>query len=115
MAGRRVLARSAVVNDLDAELGCVAEDCLKLGGDRRVVGTKESGRGKGGRRRGGEKLNDERQRDEERGQRQAAVARAKLRPRRLPLPFGATHADSPLRPERNACRRVAHWRTRRNS
>ena len=69
MAGRRVLGRSFVVVDLDAELGRVAKERLKLGGDRRVIGAGESGRGKRRRRRGGEKLNDQRKRDEKCGQR----------------------------------------------
>jgi hypothetical protein len=64
MAGRRVLGRSFVVVDLDAELGCVAKERLKLGGDRRVIGAGESGRGDRRRRRGGEKLNDKRDRDD---------------------------------------------------
>ena len=68
MAGRRVLGRRFVVVDLDAELGGIAKERLKLGGDRRVIGAGESGRSKGRRRRGGEKLNDERKRDEKCGQ-----------------------------------------------
>jgi hypothetical protein len=64
MAGRRVLGRSFVVVDLDAELGGVAKERLKLGGDRRVIGAGESGRRHRRRRCGGEKLNDERKGDE---------------------------------------------------
>jgi hypothetical protein len=48
-----------VVVDLDAELSGVAKERLELGGDRRIIGAGESGRGKSRRRRGGEKLNDE--------------------------------------------------------
>ncbi len=58
-----MLDRRFVVVDLDAELGGVAKERLELGGDRRVVGAGESGRGESRRRRGGEKLNDERKRD----------------------------------------------------
>ena len=43
-----------VVVDLDAELGGVAEKRLEFGGDRRVIGTGESGRGHRRRRRGRE-------------------------------------------------------------
>jgi hypothetical protein len=64
MAGRRVLGRSLVVVDLDAELGGVAKERLELGGDRRVIGAGESGRGDRRRRRGGEKLNDKRECDD---------------------------------------------------
>jgi hypothetical protein len=53
-----------VVVDLDAELGGVAKQRLKLGRDRRVIGAGEGRRGKGGRRRGGEQLNDERKRND---------------------------------------------------
>jgi hypothetical protein len=72
MAGRRVLGRSFVVVDLYAELGGVAKERLKLGGDGRVIGASKGGRGHRGRRRGGEKLNDERERDNEGGQRRAS-------------------------------------------
>jgi hypothetical protein len=48
-----------VVVDLDAELSGVAKQRLEFGGDRRIIGAGESGRGKSRRRRGGEKLNDE--------------------------------------------------------
>jgi hypothetical protein len=68
MAGRRVLGRSLVVVDLDAELGGIAKERLKLGGDRRVIGAGESGRGHRRRCRSGEKLNDKRKRDEKRRQ-----------------------------------------------
>jgi hypothetical protein len=53
-----------VVVDVDAELGGVAKKRLELGGDRRVISPRESGRGKSWRRRGGEKLNDERRRND---------------------------------------------------
>jgi hypothetical protein len=66
MARRVVVGGRFVVVDLDAELGGVAKEGLKLGRDRRVIGASESGRSKSGRRRGGEKLNDERKRDDER-------------------------------------------------
>jgi hypothetical protein len=59
MAGRRVLGRGLVVVDLDAELGGIAKERLKLGGDRRIISAGESRRSKGRRRRGGEKLNDQ--------------------------------------------------------
>ena len=90
MAGRRVLGRRFVVVDLGAELRRVAEERLKLGGDRRVIGAGEGGRGKRLRRRGGEKLNDERECDEKRGpgrpeQRQAALY-APLPKRKCPAP-----------------------------
>jgi hypothetical protein len=68
MAGRRVLGRRFVVVDLDAELGGVAKERLKLGGNRRVIGAGEGGRGKRRRRRGGEKLNDKRECDNEDGE-----------------------------------------------
>jgi hypothetical protein len=64
MAGRRVLGRSLVVVDLDAELGGVAKERLKLGCDRHVIGAGEGGRGDRRRRRGGEKLNDKRKRND---------------------------------------------------
>jgi hypothetical protein len=44
MAEWRVLGRSFVVVDLEAELRSVAEDSLELGGDRRVIGAGEGGR-----------------------------------------------------------------------
>ena len=66
MASRVVVGGRFVVVDLDAELGGVAKEGLKLGRDRRVIGASESRRSKSGRRRGGEKLNDERKRDDER-------------------------------------------------
>ena len=42
MAGA-VLRRRALVLDMDAELRRFAEDRLKLGGDRRIIGAGESG------------------------------------------------------------------------
>ena len=83
MAGRRVLGRSLVVVDLDAELGGIAKERLKLGGDRRVIGAGESGRGYRRRCRSGEKLNDKRKRDEKRGPGRAPSDRAPF-PRRVP-------------------------------
>jgi hypothetical protein len=79
MAGRRMLGRGLVVADLDAELGRVAEERLKLGRDRRVIGAGEGGCGDRRRGRGGEKLNDERKGDEKGAQprserRQAALS-----------------------------------------
>jgi hypothetical protein len=68
MAGRRVLGRSLVVVDLDAELGGIAKERLKLGCDRRVIGAGESGRGHRRWCRSGEKLNHKRERDEKRRQ-----------------------------------------------
>jgi hypothetical protein len=68
MAGRRVLGRSLVVVDLDAELRGVAKQRFKLGSNCCVIRSGESGRGQSRRRRGGEKLNDERKRDQKRGQ-----------------------------------------------
>ena len=68
MARRRVLGRSLVVVDLDSELGGVAKERLKLGGNRRVIGAGEGRRGDRRRRRGGEKLNHKRERDEKRRQ-----------------------------------------------
>jgi hypothetical protein len=79
MTGRRVLDRSFVVVDLDAELGRIPKERLKLGRDRGAIGARESGRGKSWRRRGGEKLNDERKRDQKGGQRRAERRRAALR------------------------------------
>jgi hypothetical protein len=55
MAGRRVPGWNFVVVDLDAELGGVAKERLELGGDRRVIGAGESGRGDRRRRRGAPK------------------------------------------------------------
>jgi hypothetical protein len=68
MAGRRGLNRSLVVVDLDAELGGIAKERLKLGCDRRVIGAGESGRGHRRRGRSGEQLNDKRKGDEKRRQ-----------------------------------------------
>ncbi len=70
MAGP-VLRRRALIAGVGAELRIGAEDRLELGGDRRVISARESGRGKGWRRRGGEQLDDERERDEKRGQARA--------------------------------------------
>ena len=67
-----------VVVDLDAEFGGVAEKRLEFGGDRRVIGAGESGRGHRRRRRGGEKLNDEREGDEEGRERRPERRRAVL-------------------------------------
>ena len=78
-----VLGRRFVVVDLDAELRSVAKHRLELGGDRRVIGAGESGRGKRRRRRGGEKLNDER--EARRGTRSAASA-ARRAPRSRDVP-----------------------------
>jgi hypothetical protein len=64
MARRVMVDGRFVVVDLDAELGGVAKERLKIGRDRRVIGASESGRGKSRRRGGGKKLNDERQRNE---------------------------------------------------
>ena len=71
-----VLAGSAPIVGVGAELSRVAEQRFKLGGDRGVIGAGESGRSDRGRRRGGEKLNEERERDQERGQGRASLARA---------------------------------------
>jgi hypothetical protein len=65
MAGRRVLGRSLIVVDLDAELSGVAKERPELGGDCRVIGAGESGRCHRRPRCGGEKLNDERKGDED--------------------------------------------------
>jgi hypothetical protein len=97
MAGRRVLNRSLVVVDLDAELGGIAKERLKLGSNRRVVGAGESGRGHRGRRRGGEKLNDERERDKKRGPGRAPLDRAPSpspRPKRK-FPAAEAHQNIP--------------------
>ena len=97
MAGRRVLGRSLVVVDLDAELRSVAKDRLELGGDRRVVGVSEGGRSKRRRCRSGEKLNDERERDEKRHQRRSrrgrrgAFARTRRPAFRPPLSCGPSY------------------------
>jgi hypothetical protein len=64
MAGRRMIGRSLVVADLDAELGGFAEERLKLGGERRIIRAGECGRGHGGGRRCGEKLNNKREGDD---------------------------------------------------
>ena len=98
MAGRRVLDRSLVVVDLDAELGGVAEKRLEFGGDRRVIGAGESGRGHRRRRRGGEKLNDERERDKEGRKRRPERGRAALS---APVPkrkFSAAEAHQNIPP-----------------
>jgi hypothetical protein len=78
MAGRRMLGRGLFVADLDAELGRIPEQRLKLGGDRHVIGAGESGRGHGRRRRGGEKLNDEREGDDKGCKRRPERGRAAL-------------------------------------
>ena len=78
MAKRRVLGRSFVVVDLNAELRRVAKQRLEFGGDRRVIGAGGNGRGKSRRGRGGEKLNDQRKRDEECGQRRPERRQAAL-------------------------------------
>ena len=67
MAKRRVLRRSFIVVDLNAELRRVAKERLKLGGDRGVIAAGGNGRGKSRRGRSGEKLNDQRKCDEECG------------------------------------------------
>ena len=90
MAGWVMVDGRFVVVDLDAELGGGAEKRLEFGGDRRVIGAGERGRGHRRRRRGGEKLNDERNGDEKCGQRRAKSRRAKLRATRSPLPLGTT-------------------------
>ncbi len=75
MAGP-VLPRRALIVGMGAELRRVAEKRLELGGDRRVIGAGESGRGHRRRRRRGEKLNDEGKRDEQRGPGRAPLDRA---------------------------------------
>ena len=111
MAGTGVLDRRFVVVDLDAELGGVAKQRLELGGDRRVIGAGESGRGKSRRRRGGEKLNDQRKRDDEtrsaaigttsggasRAVSQAQMSGARGPPKHPPMP----HSVAERRSERN--------------
>lgn len=59
-----VLGGRLIVVDVKAKFRCIAEQRLEFGGDRRVIGAGESGRGKSRRRGGGEKLNDERERDQ---------------------------------------------------
>jgi hypothetical protein len=98
MAGRRVPGWNFVVVDLDAELGGVAEKRLEFGGDRRVIGAGESGRGDRRRRRGGEKLNDERERDKEGRERRPERRRAALS---APVPkrkFSAAEAHQNIPP-----------------
>jgi hypothetical protein len=98
MAGRRVPGWGFVVVDLDAELGGVAEKRLEFGGDRRVIGAGESGRGHRRRRRGGEKLNDERERDKEGRERRPERGRAALS---APVPkrkFSAAEAHQNIPP-----------------
>jgi hypothetical protein len=63
MARWVVLDGRFVVVDLDAELSGVAKERFELGGDRRVIGAGENGRGKSRRRGRGKKLNDERKRN----------------------------------------------------
>jgi hypothetical protein len=90
MAGRCVLGGRFVVVDLDAELGGVAKERLKLGGDRRVIGAGEGGRGDRRRRRGGQKLNDKRERDDKgrhwRPERRQAALCAPRPKRKFPAP-----------------------------
>jgi hypothetical protein len=64
MAERVMLDRGLVVVDLDAELGGVAKKGLELGGDRRIIGASEGGRGKSRRGSNGEQLNDKRKRND---------------------------------------------------
>ena len=71
MARRRVLGRSFIVVDLDAELRRVAEDSPEFGGDRGLITASEGALCERGRRRGGEKLNEEREGDDNRNQRRA--------------------------------------------
>ncbi len=85
MAKWAMLDGRLVVVDLDAELGGVAKERLELGGDRRVIGAGESGRGHRRRRGGGEKLNDERKRNDPSRQRRPERRQAALRPPRLKL------------------------------
>ena len=98
MAGRRVLGRTFVVVDLDAELGGVAKERLELGGDRRVVCAGESGRGHRGRRRSGKKLNDERKRDEHCGPGRAPPVRAPSPAPRPKQKFPAAEAHQNIPP-----------------
>jgi hypothetical protein len=100
MAGRRVLGRSLVVVDLDAELGGIAKERLKLGGDRRVIGAGESGRGYRRRCRSGEKLNDKRKRDEKRGPGRAPSDRAPSPAPRPKRKFPAAEAHQNIPPMR---------------
>jgi len=92
MAGP-VLRRRALIAGVGAELRISAEDRLELGGDRRVISARESGRGKGWRRRGGEQLDDERERDEKCGERRSERRQTSLpalRPKRK-CPAPETH------------------------
>jgi hypothetical protein len=92
MAERVMLDGRFVVVDLDAELGGVAKQRLKLGPDRRVIGAGEGRRGKGGRRRGGEQLNDERKRNDKGREPRPERRHAALRARLLKRKFSATEA-----------------------
>jgi hypothetical protein len=98
MAGRRVPGWNFVVVDLDAELGGIAKERLKLGGDRRIISAGESRRSKGRRRCGGEKLNDEREHDKEGRERRPERGRAALS---APVPkrkFSAAEAHQNIPP-----------------
>ena len=93
----RMLRRRALVVDMNAKLGRLAEKRPQFGCDRRVVGAGEGGRRHGGRRCCGEKLNDKRERDEESGERRASYPGAEPSPARLPSRFGApADHDVPL-------------------
>jgi len=100
MAKWAMLDGRLVVVDLDAELGGVAKERLKLGRDRRVIGASESGRGESRRRGGGKKLNDERKRNDkgrEPGPERRRAALCALRPKRK---FSAAEAHQNIPPMR---------------
>ena len=106
-----------VVVDLDAELRGVAKERLELGGDRRVIGAGESGRGHRRRRRGGEKLNDERERDEKGRKWRPERRRAALcapRPRhKFPAAEAHQHIPPMLYSVAECVRERNSWRPRR--
>jgi hypothetical protein len=109
MAG--VLCGRFVVVDVNAQFRCVTKERLELGGDRRVIGAGESGRGQSRRRRGGEQLNDERQHDENGGQ-----ARAERRQTALcaPSPKRKSLAPEAHQHSLRCPYSVAEWTRERN-
>ena len=117
MTAWRVLAGRAVIIDVGAKRRRVAEERLEFGGDRRIIGAGEGGRGERRRGSSGEKLNDERERDDEGGQTANATPPRQTSPdatRRF-LWAAAVHVDLPFRLKENARRTVAHRRAGRNS
>jgi hypothetical protein len=93
-----MLRRSLVIGDLNTELGRVAKQSLKLGGDRTVVGSSENGPRQARRRCSSEKLAHEGKCDKERGKWRPERGQTALCALRSPVILRAAHVDNAVSP-----------------